>query len=216
MKTPLTRQRLRNHIAYSWWKYALLIVIAWGGWNLIYDMTRPRPPEEKKVILNVYVNAYEAGLNDYLADVNATQMPEMEEISANYNLLDPMYGDMVFYAHVVANDGDVYLINRDYFQRYASSGVYRPLDDEAELLAALEEAGVSLTQGWRTLNDTGERHLYAIPCAGLPGIAGYVADPSDCYLAVLVNNGNDENVLRFLNIFVSDMLQPIEITEESY
>ena len=214
MKTPLTQQRLRNHITYSWWKYALLIVLAIFGWDVIYNMTRYRPPEEKKVVLNVYVYANEAALNDYLADIHATQMPEMEEMSASYNALDQMYGDMLFSAHLTAAEGDIYLIDRDYFQRYASAGVYRALEDDAELLAALEEAGISLTQGWRALSDNGERHLFAIPCAGLPGMAAYVLDPSDCYLAVLVHNGNDENVLRFLNIFVDHLLQPVETAEE--
>lgn len=213
MKTPLTRERLRNHILYSWWKYVLLIVIAWFGWDILYHMTRYRPPEAKKVNLNVYVYANEAALNDYLAEINATRMPEMEDMSATYSVLDQMYGDMIFSAHMSTGDGDIYLLNRDYFQRYASSGVYRALEDDIELLTTLEEAGISLTQGWRALSDTGERHLFAIPCANLPGIAAYVADPSDCYLAVLLNNGNDENVLRFLNIFVNDLLQPIEVAE---
>lgn len=214
MKTPLTRQRLRNHLAYSWWKYALLLVIAIFGWDIIYNITRYRPPEEKKINLNVYVRSNEAALDAYLAEINATLMPEMEEMSATYNVLEEMYGDMVFSAHMAANDGDIYLLSRDYFQRYASSGVYRALEDETELLATLEEAGIPLTQGWRALSSTSERHLYAIPCANLPSSAYFVADPADCYLAVLVNNGNDANVLRFLNIFVSDLLQPIEIIEE--
>lgn len=213
MKTPLTRQRLRNHIMYSWWKYVLLIVLAIFGWDIIYNMTRYRPPEAKKVNLNVYVAANQTALDAYLSDIHETQLPEMEEMSASYTVLEQMYGDMIFSAHMASNDGDIYLLNRDYFQRYASSGAYRALEDETELIATLEEAGVSLTQGWRALSDTGERHLYAIPCANLPGIAAYVADPSDCYLVVLLNNGNDENVIRFLNIFVNDLLQPIEIPE---
>ena len=214
MKTPLTRERLRNHILYSWWKYALLVVIASFGWDIIYNMTRYRPPEAKKVTVNVYVYANETALDAYLAGVHEAQMPEMEEMSAAYTLLDEMYGDMIFSAHMASGDGDVYLLSRDYFQRYASAGVYRALEDDLELLTTLEGAGISLTQGWRALSDTGERHLYAIPCANLPGIAAYVYDPSDCYLTVLFNNGNDENVMRFLNIFVNDLLQPIDVSGE--
>ena len=35
MKTPLTKERLQNHITYSSWKYILLAVVAIFGWNLV-------------------------------------------------------------------------------------------------------------------------------------------------------------------------------------
>lgn len=214
MKTPITRQLIRNHMTYSWWKYALLIVIAVFGWNIVYTVTRYQPPEDKRIVMNIYVDADQPALNEYMAQVNATLMPEMEEMTTVYNALDSMYGDMVFSAHIAVAEGDVYLISRDYFQRYASSGLYLALEDQSELVAELEEAGVSLSQGWRLLNETSERHLYGIPCANLPGMAAYVYNPADCYLAVLPANGNDENVLRFLTIFVGDLLQPVETAEE--
>lgn len=214
MKTPITQQRLRNHLTYSWWKYALLVVLAIFGWNIIYTVTRYRPPEEKRVIMNLYVVANQPALNAYMAEINETLMPEMEEMCTMYSAPDSMYGDMIFSTHLAASEGDVYLVNRDYFQRYASSGPYLPLEDQTELMAMLEEAGISLSQGWRSLNEGGERHLFAIPCANLPGMAAYVETPADCYLVVLAGNRNDENVLRFLNIFVSDLLKPIDTPEE--
>ena len=214
MKTPISKQRLRNHMTYNWWKYLLLVVIAIFGWNITYTMTRYRVPEEKQVIVNLYVYADQSALDAYMAEVNATLMPEMEEMRTAYTALDDMYGEMVFSTHLAANEGDIYVLNRDYFQRSASSGAFLPLEDQTELIAALEEAGVSLSQGWRAMSDTGERHLFGIPCANLPGMAAYVMDPSDCYLAVQYGNRNDENVLRFLQIFIDDLLKkPEEITE---
>ena len=49
MKTPVTKDTLRNHFTYSWWKYLLLCVIGVVGWNLVFTMTAYRPPEDKKV-----------------------------------------------------------------------------------------------------------------------------------------------------------------------
>ena len=208
MKTPITRQRLRNHLTYNWWKYLLLFSIAIFGWNITYTVTRYRAPEEKKVIVNLYVFGDQDGLNAYMADINTSLMPDMEEMYCVFTTLDDAYGDMIFSTHMAASEGDIYLMDRDHFQQAAASGAFVPLEDETEMVAALEEAGVSLSQGWRTVSDTGERHLYGIPCASLPGLANYVFDPSNCYMAVLISNHNDENVMQFLRVFVSDLLNP--------
>lgn len=208
MKTPITKQRLRNHLTYGWWKYALLIVLAIFGWNLVYTVTRYRAPEEKKVVVNLYVYGDQDALNAYMAEVNAALMPDMEEMSTLFSPLDDTYGDMLLSTHMAAAEGDIYLLDRTHFQQCAASGAFLPLETQTELVSLLEEAGLSLSQGWRTVNDTGERHLYGIPCADLPGISAYIYDPSDCYMAVLISNQNDENVLKFLDIFVSDLLTP--------
>ena len=206
MKTPITKQRLRNHLAYSWWKYLLLVVIAIFGWDIMYSVTRYRAPEEKRVVVNLYVYGDQEGLSAYMAEVNANLMPEMEEMDCVFTTLDDAYGDMILSTHMAAAEGDIYLLDRSRFQQSAASGAFVPLESETEMVAALEEAGISLSQGWRTVSETGERHLYGIPCANLPGIAQYVFNPSDCYMAVLITNHNDENVLQFLRIFVSDLL----------
>ena len=39
MKTPVTKQTLRTHFTYSWWKYALLAVLAVFGIDLLYTVT---------------------------------------------------------------------------------------------------------------------------------------------------------------------------------
>lgn len=206
MKTPLTNERIRNHLTYSWWKYALLIVLAIFGWNITYSITNYRAPEEKKVVVNLYVYGDQDALDAYIAEVHETQMADMEEMYTIYTMLDDTYGEMIFSTHVAAGEGDIYLIDRDHFQRYAASDTFLPLEGETEMVAKLEEAGISLSQGWRTVSETGERHLFGIPCANIPGIASFVADPADCYLAVLIINRNDENVLKFLNILLDDML----------
>lgn len=214
MKTPVTVSRIRNHFTYSWWKYALLIVIAVLGWDIIYTVTRYRAPEDKKVVLSVYVYADSEGLESYMTQVNATEMPEMEEMYTIYTTLDSTYTDMIFSTHLAAGEGDVFIINRDMFQRYAASAAFLPLEEDAETTAPLEAAEISLSQGWRTETETGERHLYGIPCANLPGITRYIAEPQDAYIVVAVNNQNDENVLHFLHIFLRDMLEAPELPAE--
>ena len=207
MKTPVTRLRLRNHLTYSWWKYALLVLIAVFGWNIIYTVTRYRAPEDKKVVMNVYTYGDQEALDAYMRDVNQNLMPEMEEMYAAFVSTDDTYGSMIYSAHLAAAEGDIHVLPRDYFQAYASSGAYVALEQDEELMAMLEEAGISVTQGWRAESETGERHLYGIPCVNLPGISKYFYLPDDVYLTVLYTNGNDENVLQYLHIFIADMLR---------
>lgn len=207
MKTPLSMTKIRNYVTYSWWKYALLLLLAIFGWNLVFTMTRYRPPEEKKVIINMYVDGSQEAMNAYMAGVNETLLPEMEEMLAQYTIPDATYGDMVFSTHIAAGEGDIFLVSMDYFQRYASGGVFKVLEDDAELMAIVEESGIDMTKGWRTETETAQKHIYGIPASQLPGLKQYVLLPDDCMVTVAINNGNDENVMIFLRQFVKDMLQ---------
>lgn len=211
MKTPLTKEKVRNHFTYGWWKYLLLGLIAIFGWNLFYTMTRYRPPEEKRIVVGMYLPGDEEAMTDYLAQINATEMPDMEEMIAMYVVTDETYGNMVFSTHVAAGEGDVYLLDTSFFQTYAAQGAFKPLETAEELIALLEAEEKSLARGWRSELETKERHLYAIPGSELPGISRFVYNPDDTFVAVAINNGNDENVDLFMRLFVEDMLEdPVE------
>lgn len=41
---PVTKERIRNHFAYAWWQYVLLICLAIFGWNLLYTTTATAAP----------------------------------------------------------------------------------------------------------------------------------------------------------------------------
>ena len=211
MKTPVNVRTIRQHLTYSWWKYALLIVLGALAVNLYFTVTVYRPPESRKVLLYVYGLADEEGLNAYLEDVHREQMPEMEEMGSLILSTDGTYGPMQLTTYVAAGEGDIYLLPRDQFIQMASSGTWVPLEEEEDLISLFTERDLSLQSGWRRLSDTGESHLFGIPLSRLPGLSRYVAVENG-YLAVLVTNGNDENVLRFLRILCQDMLDAPENT----
>lgn len=209
MKTPITRARLQNHFSYSWWKYALLAALAVFGWNIIFTTTAYRPPEEKKIILGVYANGIEDNMMSYMAQVHQEQFPDMEEVAPMYILPDTQYGDMILTTRIVARECDIYVLPKAQFQSYAEQAAFMPLDIAMpELVAELEAADVSLSRGWRSATDMGEKHLYGIPCSELPGAMQMLyIDPTDMYLSVFFETGNDENVLRFTDILVHDLLK---------
>ncbi len=215
MKTPITKEKLQNHFTYSLWKYALLAVIAVFGWNIIYSVTAYRAPDEKKVVLGVYSYGSEDNINAYMEQLRLDLMPDMEEMNAMYIMPDETYGDMILSTRVAARDCDMYVLPRDQFQSYAAQGAYMALDEVLpDLVADLEAAGVSLSRGYRANEETGEKHQYAIPCADLPGMTPMLqCDTSDMYIGVFFYTGNDENVLKFFDQFIRDMMiEPVTET----
>ena len=130
---------------------------------------------------------------------------DMEEMKPILLLSDDSYGPMQLMTYMAAGEGDVYLLAREEFLNYASSGSLVPLEDDPELLALFDSAGVSLQSGWRRDTETGETHLYGIPQDKLPGLIQY-AYAQDGFLCVPLTGGNQENAMKFLRILCRDML----------
>lgn len=218
MKTPITKQKIQNHFTYCWWKYMLLVVLAIFGWSIIYSITEYRPPEEKKIILGVYCYGSDANLNAYMETVRQDLMPDMEDMSAQFIMPDETHGDMILMTRIAARECDIYVLPRTKFQQYAEQAGFMPIDQVLpELVADLESAEISLSRGWRAAEEDTEKHLYGIPCADLPGLSPMIgADTSDMYLSIFYETGNNENVLRFFEQFVRDMMvEPTILTDEA-
>lgn len=205
MKTPVNSRTVRQHLTYSWWKYALLIILGTLAVNLYFTVTAYRSPADKKIDLYIYGVADESGLNAYLSEVREEKMPDMEEILALSMATDATYGPMQLSTYVAAGEGDIYFLPRDEFLSFASSGAWIPLEEDQELMELFSSRGLSLQSGWRRSSDTGESHLCGIPLSQIPGLRNYLYVENG-YLCVLITNGNDENVMKFLRIFCEDML----------
>ena len=163
MKTPITKQTIREHWHYSWWKYALLIILALVGWNLIFTVTAYRPPEEKRVDMYVLGVGDEDKLDSYMEQVRQTAMDDMEEMNCIFMAYDETYTTMQIMVYLAAGEGDLYMLNKEMFQSYASQAAFLPLEEIPGLVDMLTEAGVKLDKGWRTNSDTGESTCTASP-----------------------------------------------------
>lgn len=205
MKTPVTPAGLKQHITYNWWKYLIIVVAAIGLVDLIYSVTAYRPPRDKTVTFCVYGYTDEQALSAWMDNVRETEMSDMEEMTARTMLDDSAYGPMQLMTYLAAGEGDLYLLSREEFLSYAASGSLVPLENDTELIAMFDAAGVSLQSGWRRETDTGENHLYGIPQDKLPGLAKY-AWAQDGYLCMIVTGGNQENTARFLRILTREMI----------
>ena len=214
MKTPVTSARLKEHFRYNWWKYLLIVAVGLGLVDLLYTVTAYHPPRDKTLSLYVYGYTDDAGLASYLDRIRETELPDMEEISSVQMLDDSTYGPMQLMAYFSAGDGDLYLLSRDTFLSYASEGTLIPLENDPELMALFDAAGVNLQSGWRRDTETGETHLYGIPQSRLPGLGQY-AYATDGYLCMPATGRNRENAVKFLRILCRDMIkEPLEPNEQ--
>ena len=205
MKIPITKQRIRNHFHYSLWKYALLVVIALFGWNLIYTSTRYQSPENLKVEFYGEVGATATKDLQGLADqIHAQLMPEMEEVTATEITYDDTYGDMQLMVWVSAAQGDIYLLSNKRFQSLAENGALMDLQPYVDN-GTLNASGLSLDGGYVSNADTGKTVLCGIPADHLPLLADYGLVTSGATLCILANNGNDEYSLKFLNYLLTHM-----------
>ena len=123
----ITKKRLKNHFAYSWWKYALAAVLSAMGVSLIFASTAYRPPADKQLtvyVLNDYVNA-DALQADLWARIKES-CPEQEELTVlNIDLTDDtnIYAPMQFSTYVAAQQGDLFLMPRSEMLKIASAGL---------------------------------------------------------------------------------------------
>lgn len=213
MKTPLTSKSLKHHLAYSWWKYLLIALLAFGLVDLLYSVTTYRPPRDKTLGFFVYGHMDEQGLNEWMENIRETEMPDLEEMRAQLLIEDDTYGPMQLMTYLAAGEGDVYLLPREEFLSYAANGSLVALENDAELMALFDAAGVSLQSGWRRETETGETHLYGIPQARLPGLSRY-AWAQDGFVCVIITNGNNENAAKFLRILCRENITVPEPAEQ--
>ena len=205
MKTPVTSKSLRQHFTYNWWVYLLIALLAFGLVDLLYTVTAYRSPRDKTIGFYVYGYVNDTGMSAYMNNVRETEMSDMEEMTPVMLAMDDTYGPMQLMTYLSAGEGDVYMLPREQFLNYSMGGSMVPLENDAELMALFDAAGVNLQSGWRKETETGENHLYGIPQDKLPGLIQY-AYAQYGFLCVPLTGGNQENAMKFLRILCRDML----------
>jgi len=205
MRTPINSKTLKQHFAYNWWKYLLVALLAFGLVDILYTVTAYRSPPEKKVEFYVYGLMDQEKLTAYMDHVRSSEMEDMEVMTPLQLMNDNYYGPMQVMTYMAAGEGDLYLLPRDEFVNGAAQGSFLALENDPELMAFFDKAGINLQNGWRKETETGETHLCGIPQNKLPGLSKY-ASATNGYLCIPVNCGNEENALKFLRILCRDML----------
>lgn len=204
---PITRERIRNHIHYFWWQYALLLVFAIFGWNLLYTTTHYRSPEHLK--MEWY---YQGGMTEntsdkvlaLMAELKDEMYPEVEEMDFVTVGMDDTYGDMQLMVWIAAGQGDIYLLEKDSFTSFASEGAMLDLQPYIDN-GMLNVDGMELRKGQVTDIDTKELVLRGIPADKLTGLMNLDIVPNDRVFGIVATSGNAESSVKLLNYLINTM-----------
>lgn len=200
MRTPITKDRLKTHFTYSWWKYAVGVLACLLVWNLFFSVTRTKAPEDKKMELYVYGNVYEAPLDALLETMRQNEFPDQAEFDCYVMTPDTTSGIQSFTVRVGTGDGDLLLVTRDVYESFAQQGVFQDLDSLEGVRAALASQGVTIDPArdyWK--GKDGQSRFYGIPTARLAVLNAYIVpDGNEYYLCVRVDNGNEDVTRRVL------------------
>ena len=200
----ITKKWLKNHWAYSWWKYMLLGCICIMGVNVLFTTTAYRAPDEKKIELYVCNNYVDSQtLENQISEVFFERFPEQEELTVmNVNLsANDMYVQMQFTTYLAAQQGDVLLLPKSEVYKLSEGGADNAFMD----LTPYIESGVidpeKLGVEPLTLTDAeGVQGIYAIPTDSLYGLLELGNMPEGGYLCATVFSGNEDTAAEMINL----------------
>ncbi len=213
LKTPLTKETIRNHFRYNWWKHALVIALSFFLWDMFYIQTAYHPPENKRIDLYIQSSFTKPEeLDAYLYPIWQESVPDMEIVSSTVLLsggTQDYYTTIQLSTYLMTGQGDIYMLPADEFKRYAAQGAFVNLDGYLEN-GQISGRNISWNKGYVTYIETDfndkitatEYHLYGVPCDSLTGFHEAMVPTDNMVLAVSVSSGNEENCIRFLNSLI--------------
>ncbi len=204
---PITKDKIKNHFQYGWWKYVLLAVLSIFVWNLLFSSTHYRSPENLKI--EFYADGYpEASygekLNALMDTIHQEVMPDMEEVTSLILDNTETYGIMQLTVWASAAQGDVYLLLNDRFGSLAMGDALmdlQPYIDEGRLTVD----GIDLSKGYVRDEDTGSTTLVGIPADSLMGLDAYGLAREGTTLSILASCGNEDNAVLFMEYLLTHM-----------
>ncbi len=219
----ITKKRLKNHFAYSWWKYALTAVLSVMGVSLVFTATRYEPPADRQLtvyVLNDYTDA-ETMQADLWARIKEAR-PEQEALFVqNIDLTDSsnIYAPMQFSTYVAAQQGDVFLIPYDEMLKIVADG---PEDALVDLTAYIESgvidvSGLDLSACTMEKLD-GTTGIYAVPADQLYGLrTAYYNDAKGSVLCIPIYSQNQDTAAEAIRILMElgKGEKPAEQTEKA-
>lgn len=207
IKTPLSKERIRTHFAYSSWKYLTILLASIFGWNLLYTMTAYRSPEHLRI--DVYVQsgtASDEAVDAFFKPVWDACVPDMETVDAillTTSTTEDTYAVMQLSVYIMAGEGDIYILTTDDYKNYASQGAFIDLTSYVEN-GMLNIDGIDVSAGYVATVDeegipTGEKQFFGIPAYTLDGFRNAGVNNRDLVMAVTGFSNNEENTIKFLN-----------------
>lgn len=205
MKEKITKAYVQNHFLYFKWVYTLIVIFAVMGWSLIFSVTRPQVPEDKKIDVYFCGPTFQYDQDQMQAEAMEA-FPDMEEIGFYGIDVDSYEGYQQFSVMLAAHEGDVFIISKSYLSYFVSEWLAVELDGYIQDGLLITQADYSKTTKNRVPdtysnpddNDTAPR-IYAVECSDLYGMMlGCLYDNRDAVMIVTSYGGNEENAVKMV------------------
>lgn len=211
-----TTGRLREHWRYGWWKYVLFTVLALVGANMLFTVTTPKVPYEKRtevIVLNDYssdevVKAWEEQLKQVVSadqkevDIQVTMMMEGQEMTMM----------QLMAARMAGHEGTIMLLPQSMFQGMAASGGFIDLKDVLPQLKVPD--GTDLTKGQVMVGadpqsgEKGTLQQSGIPLDQCKGLSELFINTDMVLCLPVYATGNWDNAVKTANWFLSKTEAP--------
>lgn len=199
----LNKQNLKNHFSYDWWKYIVCIISIIFIWNMVETVTAPRTPNDKKVDIYMVGEYADTEKLNYLSENMLQQFPELLEI--NFNNIQKGGDSQMDYAGTQklavmlgAQEGDVYIFNKEDFQRYVQQGAFIPLDDiiDSSVIESIPEEKreefTSTIEDGENIEWENTPHLYGLPMEGISCFEESLYPVEDKVIGIIAFCHNEE------------------------
>ena len=202
----ITKARIRNHWQYGWWKYLLMVVLVIMSVSIGFSVTAYRPPEDRRI--EVYLCHGWANAEQFQADLWPALLeaaPDQEELTVMIIDItgDDVYANMQFSTYTAAQQGDLCLLPRSEVKKLAEDEAWSAFID---LTPYIESGRIDLGDvsyaGLTFPAEDGGEGIFGLPADTLYGLTQYGMDPADSALVIMSFSGNEENVVKLLEIMI--------------
>ena len=146
----------------------------------------------------------EKDIDALMDELHQSLFPNVEEVTFRTLMLDDTYGSMQLTVWVSAGEGDLFMLNSEYFNSIAQSEAFVELTPYIED-GTLNVDGMDLSAGYVINQDTGKKTLYGIPATELPGLKDYGLICDDFCLGIGVTGENEEEALKLLQWMLDNL-----------
>lgn len=209
MKTPkITIEKLKNHFAYSIWFYIVGTVLLCFLVSLMYNWTQYVPPREKSIIVNFVGRYVSQEFIDDLIDAGTEAFPEMESVQVYATSLDDVSNpEMTFAATqklmmmIVAQESDIYAIDKESIAQYVEIGAFEPLDELVAPGGLLDGyfTKEEILEGTYVTEEYGT-HVFTLPCDRFYSYYDYPVDPRSYTIALSAGGPNLEYAQQMVKL----------------
>ncbi|MGI6316033.1 MAG: hypothetical protein ACOX17_05065 [Christensenellales bacterium] len=223
MPYRMTKENLKEHIMVFKWVYLVSALMAGLAFAMIFSVSKPRIPNRNK--LQIISSEY---LDDtasfYWQEELRAVIPETIayiEVGTTSGAIGQAADMEVVFARMVAQDADLWLINRNYYDGFASQGAWLALDlpDESgrtllDRLLIPDSVNVNdavtdlqMTDEKGITNGEFERHICGIPLDAVEGLYQLECYPMDLVAAIPVYTDNVDECIAVIQWMLDNKME---------